>query len=73
VGDIDLFDRYRHLPLVLVVIQLILGIFTVLNSADPKALLWLGVAHQFAAMLLLMSFVLVAFLLYRSGNSSKGS
>ncbi len=58
-----LFMKTNLLPLVIVLLQLILGILTVLNSPNPKALLWLGVAHQFVAMLLLLSLVFEFYLL----------
>ena len=51
------FRKTRLLPPVFVMVQVILGIFTVLYSPDKQALLWLGVAHQFVAMLLLLSMV----------------
>ena len=35
-------------------VQVVLGIFTVLYSPDKQALLWLGVAHQFVAMSLIV-------------------
>jgi cytochrome c oxidase assembly protein subunit 15 len=52
-----LFRKTNWLPLAIVLLQLTLGILTVLNSPDPKALLWLGVSHQFVAMVLLLSLV----------------
>jgi cytochrome c oxidase assembly protein subunit 15 len=52
-----LFRKSRIIPPVIVMLQVILGIFTVLYSPDKQALLWLGVAHQFVAMLLLLSMV----------------
>lgn len=58
----SLFRKMRIVPLLLVFLQVILGVFTVLNALDTKALLWLGVAHQFVAMLLLLSFVCVLYL-----------
>ena len=58
-----LFSRVRILPLVLVLLQLVLGIFTVLHAYDNRDLLWWGVAHQFVAMLLLASLVINLFLL----------
>jgi cytochrome c oxidase assembly protein subunit 15 len=51
------FRKTRLLPPVFVMVQVILGIFTVLYAPDKQALLWLGVAHQFVAMLLLLSMV----------------
>jgi cytochrome c oxidase assembly protein subunit 15 len=53
----SLFRRLRSWPLILVLLQVILGIFTVLYSPKPDALLWLGVAHQAVAMLLLLALV----------------
>jgi len=49
----------RNLPLILVCLQVLLGIFTVMYSADKQLLLWLGVAHQFVAMLLLLAVMTV--------------
>ena len=58
-----LFKKTNWLPLALVFIQLILGIFTVLKSPDPRALRWLGVTHQFIAMCLLLSLIFELYLL----------
>jgi heme a synthase len=58
----SLFLRTRNIPVTLVTLQVILGIFTVLYSTDQKALLWLGVAHQFVAMTLLLSLVWTKYL-----------
>ncbi len=49
-------------PLIFVVVQLLLGIGTVLHSPVQKELLWWGVAHQFVAMLLLLSITWVQYL-----------
>jgi cytochrome c oxidase assembly protein subunit 15 len=59
----SLFRKTTWLPLALVVLQLVLGIFTVINSSDPRALRWLGVTHQFIAMCLLLSLVFEFYLL----------
>lgn len=59
----SLFKKTSWLPLTLVIMQLILGIFTVINSPDPKALRWLGITHQFIAMCLLLSLVFEFYLL----------
>ncbi|HEY6063667.1 MAG TPA: COX15/CtaA family protein [Chitinophagaceae bacterium] len=50
-----LFQKTKILPLLIVLLQLLLGIFTVLHAATPHSFLWLAVAHQFGAMLLLLS------------------
>lgn len=59
----DLWKRWRHFPLIAVLLQLLLGILTVINAADPKALIWLGAMHQFVAMLVLGSLMMVLYLL----------
>jgi cytochrome c oxidase assembly protein subunit 15 len=59
----NLFSKTNWLPLALVFLQLILGIVTVINSPDPKALRWLGVTHQFIAMCLLLSLIFEYYLL----------
>jgi cytochrome c oxidase assembly protein subunit 15 len=51
------FQKTKALPLLIVLLQVLLGIFTVLNAATPHSFLWLAVAHQFVAMLLLLSLV----------------
>jgi cytochrome c oxidase assembly protein subunit 15 len=57
-----LFRRTRNLPMILVSLQVVLGIYTVVYSPDKNILLWLGVAHQFVAMLLLLSLVWTRYL-----------
>jgi cytochrome c oxidase assembly protein subunit 15 len=52
-----LFKKTKTLPLLVVLLQLLLGILTVLNAVNPGSFLWLAVAHQFTAMLLLLSLV----------------
>ncbi|MBC7849853.1 MAG: COX15/CtaA family protein [Chitinophagaceae bacterium] len=57
------FSKTRALPLVVVVMQVALGVLTVLYSSDRNILLWLGAAHQFTAMILLMLWIWMIFLL----------
>ena len=52
-----LFTSLRLLPLALVFLQVLLGIFTVLYAKSKTALLWFGVAHQFTGMILLLVIV----------------
>jgi cytochrome c oxidase assembly protein subunit 15 len=61
----SLFRKTRVIPVVLVLLQVSLGILTVIYSPDKTALLWLGVSHQFVAMLLLLSLVWIIFLMAR--------
>lgn len=49
-----LFSLLRIAFVLIVLTQLVLGIFTVLNANVPATLVWYGVAHQFTGMLLLM-------------------
>jgi heme a synthase len=59
----SLFKQTKWWPLALVLLQVVLGILTVVNAAIPTAFLWLGVAHQFVAMLLLLSLVWMIYII----------
>jgi cytochrome c oxidase assembly protein subunit 15 len=61
----SLLNRIKWLPLFFVLLQTALGIWTVLHAADARSLLWLGTAHQFVAMLLLLSLFCILYLLRR--------
>ena len=65
VKENKLFTTLRSSVFMLVILQVILGIFTVLNATYSNRLVLLGVAHQFVAMLLLMCIVAILFLLKR--------
>jgi len=62
VAGTRLFQQTRSLSLWVVVVQVLLGVLTVLNALQTKAFLWLGVAHQFVAMLLLLTLVWVLYI-----------
>jgi heme A synthase len=51
---------------VIVFVQVILGVLTVLWANQPTALLWLGAAHQFTAMLLVLVWTTVLYVLRSS-------
>lgn len=57
-----LFNKTKWLPLILVLLQVLLGILTVINSTSANTLLWFGVAHQFVAMLLLVCITWMVYL-----------
>jgi cytochrome c oxidase assembly protein subunit 15 len=59
----SIFRKTNWIPLALVTLQVILGIFAVLYSPYRSALIWLGVTHQFVAMALLLSLVFQFFVL----------
>ncbi|MGZ8510437.1 MAG: COX15/CtaA family protein [Chitinophagaceae bacterium] len=59
----QLFQRTRLWPMIIVLLQVVLGVFTVLHSINTNSFLWLGVAHQFVAMVLLLSFVCMFYII----------
>jgi cytochrome c oxidase assembly protein subunit 15 len=60
-----LFEQLKSLPVIMILLQVLLGIFTVLYANNPTALLWLGVAHQFTGMMFLLLMVTLIFLIRR--------
>jgi len=58
----SLFVKTRWVPLFLVLLQVLLGVFTVLKSFYPNIFLWLAVGHQFVAMLLLLVLVFIVYI-----------
>jgi cytochrome c oxidase assembly protein subunit 15 len=65
IKDNPLFSRLRFWLLLLVVLQVVLGICTVLNATYPDRLVIFGVSHQFVAMALLIDVVSILFVLKR--------
>ncbi|MEI9944249.1 MAG: COX15/CtaA family protein [Chitinophagaceae bacterium] len=63
-----LFTKTRWWPLLIVVTQVMLGIFTVLHAADADNFIWLGIAHQFFAMLLLLSLTWMFYIIRSNRN-----
>jgi cytochrome c oxidase assembly protein subunit 15 len=59
----SLFNKTRLIPLILVLLQVILGIFTVVFSPYGNSLIWFGVTHQLVAILFLMSVVFMLYIL----------
>ena len=53
----SLFNKSTWVLPLLVIVQLTLGILTVINSPFTNKLIWLGAAHQFVAMLLLLTLI----------------
>ena len=60
-----LFSRLRSAVLLLVILQVVLGIVTVLNATYSSRLVVFGVLHQCVAMLLLMCIVTILYVLKR--------
>jgi cytochrome c oxidase assembly protein subunit 15 len=66
VKENPLFSRLRSSILLLTLLQVVLGIFTVLNATYTNRLVVLGVLHQCTAMLLLMSAVTIVYILRKN-------
>ena len=62
----SLFSSTKWLLPSLVLLQVVLGIFTVLNSPFTKKLALLGTIHQFVAMLMLLSLVWMTYIVRKS-------
>ena len=58
-----LFSRLRIAVLLLLLLQVLLGILTLLNATYPSRLVLFGVSHQFVAMVLLMIIVSLLFII----------
>lgn len=57
------FNKVKFIPFFLVILQVLLGIFTVIFSPFGNNLIYFGVAHQLVAMLFLMSIVIMGYLI----------
>lgn len=64
-----LFEKTKWLPPVIVLVQVLVGIFVVLHSVHLEYFLWLAIAHQFVAMILLLSLVWMIFII-RNNNET---
>ena len=58
-----LFRKTRAWPISIVVLQVVLGVSTLIFSINKDAFLWLAVTHQFVAMLLLLSLVWMMYII----------
>ncbi|MEO8853719.1 MAG: COX15/CtaA family protein [Ginsengibacter sp.] len=57
------FTKIRVVPLLFVLLQVLLGITTVVSSPFGNDLVWFGVAHQLVAILFLMSIVFMIYII----------
>jgi len=60
------FNKFRLAFISLISIQVLLGILTLVNATDKSVFVWLGVMHQFTAILLVMSLTGLLFLVKKS-------
>jgi len=65
-----LFSRLRMSVLILVLLQVVLGILTVLNATYTNRLVILGVSHQLIGILLLMVIVTLVFIVRKKQLSA---
>jgi heme a synthase len=63
IKDNKLFSKWRMRILFVVLLQVVLGILTVLNATDNSKLVLFGVLHQFTAMLLLITVTVLLYIL----------
>lgn len=61
-----LFRRTRFIPVLLILMQVILGIATVILSPYGNNLVWFGVAHQLVAMLFLITIIFMLYIIRSS-------
>ena len=66
-----LFSKASTGLLLLFITQVMLGIFTVILSTNKTALVWLGVSHQFVAMLIVVCLTALLFLIKKNRESVK--
>ena len=58
-----LFTKTKFIPVVLIILQVILGIATTIMSPYGNNLVWFGVAHQLVAMLFLMTMICMLYII----------
>lgn len=63
VAGTPLFKKVRFVPLLIIILQVLLGITTVLTSPYHNNLVWFGVAHQLVAILFLVSLVFMLYII----------
>ncbi len=66
-----LFTKTRWIPLMLILVQVTLGILTVITSPYRNKLVWFGVAHQSVAILFLISIIFMLYVIRSSPSVEK--
>ena len=59
-----LFTKTKGLPTFFILLQVVLGILTVITSPIGNYVIWFGLAHQFTAMLFLITMLWMMFLIH---------
>jgi len=65
-----LFNKTRVIPLVFIIVQVLLGIATVITSPYGNNLIWFGVAHQLVAILFLIAIIFMLYIIRSSPVSN---
>lgn len=65
----NLFKRLSNLFLITVLLQVVLGVFTVINGTKAEALVFWGVSHQFVAMVIVAILTCLLFLIRSKTNN----
>lgn len=63
INGTTLFKKTRFIPLVLIILQVILGITAVVTSPFGNNLVWFGVAHQLVGILFLVTIVFMLYII----------
>ena len=58
----DFFNKTKWMPLFFILLQIVLGILTVIRSPFGNNLIWFGLAHQFTAILFLLTMMWMLYL-----------
>jgi cytochrome c oxidase assembly protein subunit 15 len=68
VATFTAFTKFRMAFISLISLQVVLGILTLVNATNKSVFVWLGVMHQFTAILLVMSLTGLLFLVKKSNK-----
>ena len=68
VRDAVLLNKTKFVPPLLVLMQVLLGVLSVLNATSKKPFIWLAEMHQLVAMLLLLSLVWMVYIVRSPGT-----
>jgi cytochrome c oxidase assembly protein subunit 15 len=65
------FDKLRIGFLILILLQVMLGVSALLASTSPTAFVYVGVAHQFTAMMLVICLVSMLYIVHKTPKEVK--
>ena len=65
------FDKLRMVFLILILLQVMLGVSALLTSTSPAAFVYVGVAHQFTAMMLVICLVSMLYIVHKTPKGVK--